>query len=90
MVELGIWIFLQGIMLYLAGSYLTFITPDARNYDSGKWKQMVHREGDYWDGEELAYEFGTIGADGRPAARNRSYAGRDYEGFIERFHDGGW
>ena len=44
---------------------------------------------DYWDGEEIDYETGEIGANPRPTIRHPKNRDRAYSGGAERFHDGG-
>ena len=45
--------------------------------------------GDYWDGEEVNYDTGEVGANARPSVRHPKNRDRAYAGSAERFHDGG-
>ncbi len=45
---------------------------------------------DYWDGEDIDYDTGEIGADTRASVRHPKNRDRAYSGSVERFHDGGW
>ena len=57
-----------------------------------KEKEQLHEmteAGDYWDGEDIDYDTGEIGADARASVRHPKNRDRAYSGSVERFHDGG-
>ena len=45
---------------------------------------------DYWDGEDIDYDTGEVGANARASVRHPKNRDRAYSGSVERFHDGGW
>ena len=87
MTELAIWCGIHALVFWLIYKWLDSIVNSEGAQD---WTNRYHDQGDYWDGEGLDSEHGTIGPDGRPTARHRSYVARTDTRLIERFDDGQW
>lgn len=95
-ITLGFW----SIMLVLFSfgiEYFAEVSDDIQKRFRA-WEKQKQREelremteaGDYWDGEDVNYDTGEIGADARASVRHPKNRDRAYSGSVERFHDGGW
>lgn len=68
MLAWGLVLLFNGLLLH---AFIALAQNVKAKYDYQMWSSKHHNPGDYWDGEGLDDEFGTIGSDGRPTARYR-------------------
>lgn len=87
-------------VLLASGSFLDYFARQSKEVheELEQWRKEREQEqieaqteaGDYWDGEDVNYDTGEIGADARASVRHPKNHDRAYSGSVERFHDGGW
>lgn len=85
MIELGIFMMLNGLVMWAIGSAMMRFVNSPNHHN---WTKRYHYAGDYWDGGELDDQIGTIGSDGRPEPGYTTYVVRDFAGGVERFDYG--
>jgi hypothetical protein len=84
--QLGIWLLLNSVFFLAVSRFLkSWIDSEDQSYLLKKH----HGVDDYWDGEELDYDIGEVGANTGATVRHPKNRDRAYSGSAERFDDGG-
>jgi|TARA_B110000285_G_scaffold216976_1_gene264804 hypothetical protein len=92
--------FFWGAVFVLGGYFIDYFAKKSREIheEFDEWVKLKEQDeiqeqeeaGDYWDGEDIDYDTGEIGANTRASVRHPKNRDRAYSGSVERFHDGGW
>jgi hypothetical protein len=86
-IALGFIMLGWSLFFYWVYTMLKKLLIKIQEEEANQWRQVTHRDFDYWDGEDLD---GGFSPNAGTEVGYRKNVERADSGSVERFHHGGW